>query len=58
MKLALVVQRYGAGIAGGSETLCRHYAERLADHHDVTVLTSCARDYFTWSNELPPGVSS
>ena len=58
MKLALVAQRYGAGIAGGSETLCRHYAERLADHHDVTVLTSCARDYVTWSNELPPGVSS
>ncbi len=58
MKLALVVQRYGAGIAGGSETLCREYAERLAAHHDVTVLTSCARDYVTWANDLPPGVTS
>ena len=58
MKLALVVQRYGAGIAGGSETLCRQYAERLAAKHDVTVLTSCARDYVTWANELPPGVTS
>ena len=58
MKLALVVQRYGAGIAGGSETLCRQYAERLSAHHDVSVLTSCARDYVTWSNELPPGVTS
>ena len=58
MKLALVVQRYGAGIAGGSETLCRQYAERLAAHHDVTVLTSCARDYVTWANDLPPGVTN
>ncbi len=57
MKLALVVQRYGADIAGGSESLCRQYAERLAVHHDVTVLTSCARDYVTWSNALPPGVT-
>lgn len=57
MKLALVVQRYGADIAGGSETLCREYAERLAAHHDVTVLTSCARDYVTWANDLSPGVA-
>ncbi|MDO8794784.1 MAG: glycosyltransferase family 4 protein [Vicinamibacterales bacterium] len=58
MKIALVVQRYGAGIAGGSETLCRQYAERLTAHHDVTVLTSCAHDYVTWSNALSPGVTS
>jgi glycosyltransferase involved in cell wall biosynthesis len=57
VKLALVVQRYGADIAGGSETLCREYAERLAAHHDVTVLTSCARDYVTWANDLPAGVT-
>lgn len=57
MKLAFVVQRYGADIAGGSESLCRQYAERLAPHHEVTVLTSCARDYITWSNEFPPGIT-
>lgn len=57
MKLALVVHRYGADIAGGSETECREYAERLAGHHDVTVLTSCARDYVTWANAYPPGTS-
>ncbi|MGE0392616.1 MAG: glycosyltransferase family 4 protein [Vicinamibacterales bacterium] len=57
MRLALVVQRYGADIAGGSEALCREYAERLAATHDVTVLTSCARDYVTWANAVPPGTS-
>jgi len=57
MKIACVVHRYGADIAGGSETHCRHVAERLAARHDVTVLTTCARDHVTWANELPPGVS-
>jgi glycosyltransferase involved in cell wall biosynthesis len=57
MKLACVVHRYGSDIAGGSETHCRHVAERLARHHDVTVLTSCARDHVTWANELPAGVT-
>lgn len=55
MKLAFVVQRYGAGIAGGSEGLCRELAERLSARHDVTVLTTCATDYVTWENALPPG---
>ena len=58
MKLAFVVQRYGAGIAGGSEMHCRQLAERLAPRHDVTVLTTTARDYVTWQNELPAGVST
>jgi glycosyltransferase involved in cell wall biosynthesis len=53
-RLAFVVQRYGAGITGGSETLARALAERL-DDHEVTVFTTCARDYVTWANELPPG---
>jgi glycosyltransferase involved in cell wall biosynthesis len=55
VKLAFVVQRYGAAIAGGSEAHCRHLAERLASSHDITVLTTCATDYVTWANELPSG---
>ncbi|MBI3050385.1 MAG: glycosyltransferase family 4 protein [Acidobacteria bacterium] len=55
MKLAFVVQRYGASIAGGSETHCRELAERLSPRHDITVLTTCAKDYVTWANEFPPG---
>ena len=27
----------------------------LGRHHDVEVLTTCARDYVTWRNELPAG---
>lgn len=58
MKLAFVVQRYGADIAGGSELHCRELGQRLAPKHDITVLTSCARDYVSWSNEYPAGEST
>ena len=57
MKLAFVVQRYGDRIAGGSEAHCRELARRLAESHQVTVLTTCATDYVTWANVLPAGDS-
>jgi glycosyltransferase involved in cell wall biosynthesis len=56
MKLAVVVQRYGADINGGAELHARYIAERLARHASVEVVTTCARDYVTWKNELAPGV--
>ena len=55
MKLAVVVQRYGADISGGAELHARYIAEHLARHAEVEVLTTCARDYITWKNELPAG---
>ena len=58
MKLAVVVQRYGADLNGGAELHARYIAERLARHADVEVLTTCARDYITWRNELPAGTDS
>ena len=55
MKLAVVVQRYGADINGGAELHARYIAERLSRHASVEVVTTCARDYVTWKNELPAG---
>jgi glycosyltransferase involved in cell wall biosynthesis len=58
VKLAIVVQRYGADINGGAELHARYIAEHLARHADVEVFTTCARDYVTWKNELPAGTET
>jgi glycosyltransferase involved in cell wall biosynthesis len=56
VKVAVVVQRYGADINGGAEQHARYVAEHLAKHVEVEVLTTCAhRDYVSWKNELPAG---
>ena len=55
MKVACVVHRFGADIAGGSEGHCRLVAEHLAARDEVTILTTCARDHITWSNHYPAG---
>lgn len=57
-RLLFVVQRYGEQIAGGAETFCREFATRLSARGlDVEVLTSRARNYVDWKNELPEGTS-
>jgi glycosyltransferase involved in cell wall biosynthesis len=57
MKLACVIHRFGADIAGGSESHCRVVAEHLAADHDVTIITTCAKDHVTWKNHYPRGES-
>jgi glycosyltransferase involved in cell wall biosynthesis len=58
VKIAVVVQRYGAEISGGAELHARYIAERLARHVQVEVLTTCATDYVTWRNSLPATVDT
>jgi len=58
VKLAVVVQRYGPAINGGAELHARYIAEHLARHAEVEVLTTCATDYVTWRNDLPPGTET
>jgi glycosyltransferase involved in cell wall biosynthesis len=58
MKLAFVVQRYGAEINGGAELHCRWIAEHMRRHHEVEVLTTRALDYITWKNSYPSGATT
>ncbi len=55
MNLAIVIQRYGTEITGGSESHCMAIVERLAQFADVEVISTCAKDYVTWRNEYAEG---
>ncbi|WP_217914385.1 glycosyltransferase family 4 protein [Miltoncostaea marina] len=56
MRVAFVVQRYGEGVAGGAEALCRATARALAARGDeVEIYTTTARDYLTWAPHFAPG---
>ena len=49
-KIALVNQRYGLEVNGGSEFYTRLIAERLAEKYQVDVITTKALDYTTWED--------
>ncbi len=57
MKLAWITPRFSPeGVVGGAETLIRHLASLAAEAgHEVHLLTTCARDHFTWVNDREPG---
>ncbi len=55
--IAFVPPRFGAGVIGGAEAVLAEAAAGLAARgHNVEILTTCARDHFTWANEFPEGV--
>jgi glycosyltransferase involved in cell wall biosynthesis len=55
-KIAIINQRYGLEVNGGSELYSRQIAERLIAKYDVEVLTSCAVEYVKWANYYKEGV--
>lgn len=58
MKLAFVIQRYGADFVGGAEKYVLSMATGLAaEGHDVSVVTSCATSYEDWADVYPAGHS-
>lgn len=51
----MVVQRCGLEVNGGAELACLEVAREMSAVWDVTVVTTCARDYSTWDNFYEPG---
>jgi glycosyltransferase involved in cell wall biosynthesis len=57
-RLALVCNRFGSGAAGGAETMMAELGGGLRERGwDVDILTSTARDMYTWGKDLPEGDS-
>ncbi len=57
-RIAFVPPRYGADVLGGAEAALRQMAHGLSRRgYPVEILTTCARNHFTWANELPAGQS-
>lgn len=56
-RIAFVTPRFSEqATIGGAETLIKNLALRAAAAgRNVTLLTTCAQDHFTWDNSLPPG---
>ncbi len=57
MRVAFVCPRlHEPGTVGGAETLIYSLAmDAVGLGHDVEFLTTCAKNHFTWENELPEG---
>lgn len=56
--IAFVTPRFGPDVVGGSEAVMREAATGLAARGwAVEVLTTRARDHYTWDDAYPPGTS-
>jgi glycosyltransferase involved in cell wall biosynthesis len=56
-RIAFIAPRFSPkGTVGGAETLLKALAEQVAaTGREVTFLTTCARDHFSWANAREPG---
>jgi glycosyltransferase involved in cell wall biosynthesis len=55
-RIALTVPRFEIGHAGGAEIHAKMLALKLKETgYHIEVLTTCARDHFTWKNWYQPG---
>lgn len=54
-RIAIVNQRYGKEVNGGSEDYARELAHRLSAHYKVDVITTTALDYQDWEEYYPAG---
>lgn len=56
-RIGFIAARFGDGVVGGAEAVLADVAFGLADRgHQCDILTTCARDHFTWENVFPAGV--
>jgi glycosyltransferase involved in cell wall biosynthesis len=57
-RVAVTPARFAPDLVGGAEIVLGRIGHGLAERGwEVEVLTTCARDHFTWKNEYPAGVS-
>ncbi len=54
-RIAVVVQRCGENVFGGSETYALAASKVLSRHYDIEILTTTAKDHVTWDNYFPEG---
>ncbi len=55
MNIAIIIQRYDQNFAGGAESEAYTYANILKETHDVSVLTTTAKESSSWRNYYPQG---
>ncbi len=57
-RIGLVPPRFGSDVIGGAEAVVAEIGRGLVRRGwEVEVLTTCARDHYTWANEYPEGVT-
>jgi len=58
-RIAFVPPRFGPGVVGGAEAVCREAALGLvARGWEVEILTTCAIDHYSWANHFREGVTT